>query len=148
MVRVVDAPTFDHEIKALIIFLQEVDGLCGHIAQGGFSGLVLWSVQFILHVGGLKEAEEAARVARCYLVEVSFVPDVFGIRAREYPFRCQVTTVFAIALARFVFWINLSVGQKLTAAATKCNLRSITKGCVDELGGNISADLTIGPAFT
>ena len=48
--------TFNEKKEALVVLLQNLDGLLRHLGQTGFSSSVLGSIHLILHVAGVEQA--------------------------------------------------------------------------------------------
>ncbi len=67
VVPMVDAAALHHQVVALLVLLQHLDGLGGHLGQRGFACQVPGAIGLVLHVAGLEQAEQVVDVLRIHV---------------------------------------------------------------------------------
>ena len=124
VVGVVDAAGFHHQVVAIVVVLQQLDGSAGHLGQAGFTGPVLRPVGFEFHVGRLEQAQHRAGILQVQRVKLGLIPHITSTGPGQ-PFLGQIAAVGALARQAGIFRIRSLLRLEETAAAAQHHVDAV-----------------------
>ena len=139
----VDAAAFDHQDIAVFVLRQARDGGAGHVGDMGLARRVGFTVEFVLHVGRLEQAEQFDAGGEVGRLEAGLVEDELVVRRLGGPFFRQVAAVGAVAGLAVIFRVRCFLGEEFRAAAAEEDVEAAFRP-FDQLAGDVLAGVRGG----
>ena len=100
MVTVINASGFDHQEKTLLIVVEDIDSLGGHLGERGLSCKIIVTIGLIAHLRLIKETEQILTTVGINSVKTRLINHVVAPGIERLPLFHKIATIVAVALYR------------------------------------------------
>ena len=128
VMAMIDPTRLHGQKEALVVVIENANGLARHFTQGRFSAQVLAAIGFVTHMGFIKQGKHTFSRFRIQGVKSALIDNVVTCRIGSLPFSRQISPICSIALystyriAGIFGWI---IRQEMAAATAHDHLNTV-----------------------